>query len=175
MEQKTNRSIGEVLANLEAQAVFHREREAFYAEREAHYREHRTAHATELQEILRRLEAFRSAAAEALDLADREAVAPPEQSLTKKDFGFRSRPRIHLLLEKVIADLGADEPFGPLGLTAEMNRRFAERLRRPVKAGQVSTALRRLEQKGIVRLVQKGRPHAEALYVRETVVREPEE
>jgi hypothetical protein len=167
MEQKTQRSIGEVLATLEAQAAFHREREAFYAEREAHFREHRTVHAAELQEILRRLEAFRSAAAEALDLADREDAAPPEQSLTKKDFGFRSRPKIHLLLETIIAEMGADEPFGPLGLTAEMNRRFGERLRRRVKAGHVSTALKRLAQKGIVRLVQKGRPHSEALYVRE--------
>lgn len=168
MEQKTNRSIREVMASLEAQAAFHREREAFYAEHEAHHREHRTAHAAELQEILRRLEAFRSAAAEAIDLADRETATPSAPGLQEEDLGTPSRPRVHRILEKLIAEKGSDERFGPLGLTAEVKRRFGQRLRRPVRAGHVTTALKRLEQKGIVRLVQKGRPHSEALYVRAT-------
>jgi len=164
---KTNRSIGEVVASLEAQASFHREQEAFHAEHEAIHREHRTAHAAELAEILRRLEAFRSAAAEAVDFADREGTVPSLPSREEDDVGTPSRPKVHAMLEKVIAEKGADEPFGPLGLTGEVNRRFGQRLRRPVKAGQVSTALRRLERKGIVRLVRKGKPHSEALYVRQ--------
>jgi septal ring factor EnvC (AmiA/AmiB activator) len=168
MDGKSNRGIGEVLEQLEAQAAFHRQREAFHAEHEARHREQRTAHAAELEEILRRLEAFRAAAAEAVDLADRQGAAPSVQSLEEDDVGSRSRPRIHSMLEKIIADQGAGERFGPLGLTGELNRRFGQRLRRPVKANQVSAALRRLEQKGIVRLVQKGRPHSEALYERTT-------
>ena len=163
---KTNRSIGEVVASLEAQASFHREREAFHAEHEAIHREHRTAHAAELAEILRRLEAFRSAA-EAVDLADREGAVPSLSSLEEDGIDTLSRPRVHAMLEKVIAQKGADEPFGPVRLTGEVNRRFGQRLRRPVKAGQVSTALRRLERKGTIRLVREGKPHWEALYVRQ--------
>jgi len=164
---KTNRSIGEVLANLEAQAAFHREREAFHAGHEATHREHRTAHAAELKEILRRLEAFRSAAGDAVDFADRQGAASSMQGREEEDVGTPSRPKVHTMLEKVIEEKGADESFGPAGLTAEVNRRFGRRLRRPVKAGQVSTALRRLERKGIVRLVREGKPHWEALYVRQ--------
>src|SRR5262245_22181354 len=134
MSPKTNPSIGEVLASLETQAAFHREREAFHAGYEARHREQRTAHAAELEEILRRLEAFRSAAAEAVDLAERPGAAPSTASPQDEDFGSRSRPRIRRMVELVIADRETDEPFGPLGLTEEVNRRFGQRLRRPVKA-----------------------------------------
>lgn len=164
---KTNRSIDELMARLEAQAAFHREQEAFHAEHEARHREHRTAHAAELEEILRRLEALRTAAAEAIDLADRPGATPSVRSLEENDVGSPSRPKVHNMLETVIAGKGADESFGPVGLTAEVNRRFGPRLRRPVKAGQVSTALRRLERKGMVLLVREGKPHQEALYVRQ--------
>lgn len=168
MDSKTNRSIGEILASLEAQASSLREREAFHAGHEAYHREHRTAYAAELEEILRRLEAFRTAAAEAVDIADRRpGAAPSVQSLQEDNVGSPSRPKIHRMLEIVIADQGADEHFGPVGLTREVNRRFGQQLRRPVKAGHVSTALQRLERKGIIHLVRKGRPHSEALYVRE--------
>lgn len=169
MDVKTNRSIDEVLASLEAQATFHREREAFHAEHEGSHRERRTVHAAELEEIRRRLAAFRSAAAEAVELADRQGAEPAVPGLPQDDVGSRSRPRIHRMLESVIADKAADDRFGPVGLTGEVNRRFGPRLRRPVKAGQVSTALRRLERKGIIHLVRKGRPHWEALYAREAL------
>jgi len=43
MDVKTNRSIGEVLASLEAQATLHRERKAFHAEHEGRHRDCRTA------------------------------------------------------------------------------------------------------------------------------------
>jgi hypothetical protein len=167
MESETNRTIGEILEKLEAQAAFHREREAFHAEHEAHHREHRTAHAAELEEILRRLEAFRTAAAEAVDVADRSGVVPSVQSLREEDVGSPARPKVHRMLEIVIAERVAGEPFGPVGLAGEVNRRFSRRLRRPVKAGQVSAALRRLERKGSIHLVRQGRPHREALYTRE--------
>lgn len=166
MGLKREQSIGEILARLEAQAAFHREREAFHAHHEAHHREHRTVHATELTEILRRLEAFRTAAAEAADFAARPEAATTPQSLAKEDVGTPSRPKVHRMLEIVIADQGA-EPFGPAELTGEVNRRFGKRLRKPLKPGQVSAALRRLERKGLIHLVRPGRPHQESLYARE--------
>lgn len=164
---KTNRSIGEVLTSLEAQAAFHREREAFHAGHEALHREQRSAHAAELAEINRRLDAFRTAAAEALDFADRRVAAATPQSLKEEDLGSASRPKLTRMVELVIADKGAAERFGPVGLSAEVNQRFGERLRDPVKAGEVSSVLHRLERKGRIHLLRRGRPHWEALYVRE--------
>jgi hypothetical protein len=170
MSPKKNPSIGEVMASLETQAAFHRERVSFHAEHEAHHRKQRTVHEAELEEILRRLESFRSAAAEAVDFAARPGAAASGPSPQHDDLGSRSRPRVRRMVERVIADKEVDEPFGPLGLTEEVNQRFGQRLRRPVKANQISTALWRLEQKGIIHLVRKGRPHAEALYARQAQV-----
>jgi hypothetical protein len=165
MKGKPDRSMAEVMAKLEAQAALHREREAFHAEQEAFHREQRAAHAAGLEEVLRRLEAFR-AAAEAVDLADREATPPAAKSLPEKDLGTPSRPKLLRMLERILAERRMDEPVGPAALTGELNRRFGERLRRPVRAGHVTTALRRLEKKGLVRVVRKGGSHRETLYVR---------
>jgi len=63
-------SVEEVLAQLEQHAVFHREREAF------HSREERALHAAELEKILENLEAFRTVAATAVDLAGRSRRSP---------------------------------------------------------------------------------------------------
>lgn len=164
---KRKLSIDEVLARLEAQAAFHREREAFHAGHEARHREQRSAHAADLENINRRLNAFRAAAAEALDLADKAAAAPESQSLMEEDLGSASRPKVIRMAELVIEHKGGSERFGPVGLAEEVNDRFGERLRRPVTAGELSTVLRRLHHKGQIHLVRRGRPHWEALYVRE--------
>lgn len=167
---KRKLSIDEVLARLEAQAAFHREREAFHAEHEARHREQRTAHSVDLENINRRLEAFRAAAAEALDLADRAAVPAKAPSLKEEDLGSASRPKVIRMAELVIEGKGGREPFGPVGLAEEVNLRFGDRLRRAVTAGEISTVLRRLHHKGRIHLIRRGRPHWEALYVREAPV-----
>ncbi|HYN20868.1 MAG TPA: hypothetical protein VE078_07910 [Thermoanaerobaculia bacterium] len=164
---KRKLSIDEVLARLEAQAAFHREREAFHAGHEARHREQRNAHAADLENINRRLDAFRAAAAEALDLADRAAVPADSPSLKEEDLGSASRPKVFRMAELVIEDKDGSERFGPVGLAEEVNQRFGERLRRPVTAGEISTVLRRLHHRGRIHLVRRGRPHWEALYVRE--------
>ena len=48
-----------------------------------------------------------------------------------------------------------------------MNKHFGDRLRRPVDPGQISVVLRRLSRLGRIHQVRRGRPHWEALYVRE--------
>ena len=164
---ETNRSIGEVLASLETQAAFHREREAFHAGHEEHHREQRSAHAAELEEINRRLDSFRSAAAEALDFAGRPAAPAAARSLKEEDLGSASRPKLSRMVELVVRGKGAGERFGSVDLSAEVNQRFGERLRDRVKPGDVSGVLRRLERKGRIHLLRRGRPHWEALYVRE--------
>jgi hypothetical protein len=140
---KTRRSIAEVLSSLDTQAAFHREREAYHAAQAAAHQERQSVHAAELAEITRRLELFRAAAGEALELSERAAPAASKE--TK----------------------GAAERFGPATLAQELNLRFGGRLRRPVSAAQVSVLLRRMSEKGRIHLVRQGRPRWEALYVRE--------
>ncbi len=158
------RSIAEVLSSLEAQAAFHREREAFHAAEVAVHEEQRSAHAAELAEIARRLEQFRAAAGEALDFADRAVpVAVPEED----DLGPASRPNVGRMVDLMLQGKGVHERFGPATLTKEINLRFGDRLRRPVSGGQISVLLRRLSEKGEIHLVRRGRPHWEAQYVKE--------
>ena len=164
---KTNRSVGEILKSLETQAAFHRERAAFHAGHEEHHRGQRSTHESELAEIERRLEAFRAAASEALELADRPAVAVPEPDVKQKDLGPASRPKLGRMVTLLLEDKGASERFGPVGLAREVNERFGERLRRPVTAPQISIVLRRLQDQGKIHQVRQGRPHWEALYVKE--------
>lgn len=162
----TTWSVGAVLANLEAQAAFYREREAFHAGHEAHHREQRSAYGAELEEINRRLESFRAAAAEAIELAAREAAPARAPDPKEADLGSASRPKLGRMVALLLKDKDASEPFGPVGLAAEANRRFADRLRRPLTAGQVSVVLRRLRRLGKIHQVRRGRPHWEALYAK---------
>ncbi|HEX9942404.1 MAG TPA: hypothetical protein VGG03_10335, partial [Thermoanaerobaculia bacterium] len=67
-------SVEEVLSNLEARAVFHRDQEALHAQQEVHHREQRALHAAELEKVLQSLKAFRAAAPSAVELA--RSVAP---------------------------------------------------------------------------------------------------
>jgi hypothetical protein len=164
---KTNRSVGEILASLESQAGFHRERAAFHAGHEEHHKAQRSAHESELAEIERRLEAFRAAASEALELADRPAVAVPQPDVKQKDLGSASRPKLGRMVTLLLQDKGVSERFGPAGLTREVNERFGERLRRPVTVPQISIVLRRLQNQGKIHQVRQGRPHWEALYAKE--------
>ena len=162
---KTDRSIAEVLQSLEAQAAFHAERESFHAGQEESHREQRSAHAGKLQEIRLRLEAFRAAAAEALDLAEEPAIPAAVQE--KADLGPASRPNLTRMIDLILATKPPGEHFGPVTLCEEVNRHFGDRLRRPFKPGQVSVALRRFDRLGRIHQVRKGRPHWEAQYVRE--------
>ena len=162
---RPHRSIAEIVDSLERQVAFYREREAFHAQQEAYQREQRSAYAAELETVTRHLEAFRAAAEAAVPLADR-AVTPVAPA-PEEDFGSASRPKLGRMVGKVLADLGKHQPFGLTLVTAEVNRRFGERLRRPVDERQVSVVLRRLQRAGKLHLVRRGRPHWEALYSRE--------
>jgi hypothetical protein len=168
---KTKRSIAEVLSSLEAQAAFHREREAFHAAEAAAHQEKQRAHAAELAEISRRLELFRSAAGEALELSDRSVPAGAQEP--EEDIGPASRPDIRRMVDLILKTKGAGERFGPATLTQEINLRFGGRLRRPVSAAYVSVLLRRLSERGRIHLVRRGKPHWEALYVQEAPETDP--
>jgi hypothetical protein len=68
----------------------------------------------------------------------------------------------------ILRDKGAAERFGPVGLSREVNQRFGQRLRRPVTVAQMSIVLRRLQNQGKIHQVRRGRPHWEALYMKES-------
>ncbi len=162
----TTWSVSAVLASLEKQAAVLREREAFHAGHEARHREQRSGYAAELAEIDRRLEAFRAAAAEAIELAARQAPAAAP-AVKEADLGSASRPKLGRMVALIIQEKEATEHFGPVGLAREVNHRFAERLRRPVRVDQVSIVLRRMLRLGKIHQSRPGRPHWEALYTKE--------
>jgi hypothetical protein len=157
-------SLGEILAKLEEQIAFHREREAAAARQEAVYRDLRTAHGAELEVLTQNLAALKAAAATALELASRTVPGLPGLEPPDPDLGRRlPLPR---MVARVLESLPATVPFGAAKVTAELNRIYRERLRRPVEARLVSIVLRRLLTAGTVLSVREGRPHHEALYLK---------
>jgi hypothetical protein len=167
---ETRWSVDSVLASLETQAAFLREREAFHAAQEAHHREQRATYAAESAETDRRLAAFRAAAAEALELAARQSPAATQAAAPEvkpADLGSASRPKLGRMVALLLAEKDPAAPFGPAGLAREVNHRFADRLRRPVTAAQMSIVLRRLHRRGTIHQSRPGRPHGEALYTKQ--------
>jgi len=162
---KSDRTVSEIVASLESQLAFYREKEELHAKQEAFHREQRTLYGTEREKIERNLDAFGAAAASALSLTEK-TLATPAGDEKGADLGSASNPRLGKMVELVIADKGEGEHFGPIGLAAEVNRRFGDRLRKPVNARQISVALRRMDRRGRIHLIRKGRPHWEALYSR---------
>jgi hypothetical protein len=167
----TSRSIDEVLMRLQEQVHFHDEQEKFHAAQELLHRDERSAHAAALEEARRRLEVFQAAATEALDLAERDVVPKPEiqdmQNLKDEDLGTVSRPKLVRMVWLVLESKKPDERFGARRLSREVSQHFRDRLRRAVDATQMSVVLRRLHHRGLIHQVRPGRPHQEALYVRE--------
>src|SRR6185369_4702022 len=156
-------SVADVLASLEQRAEFHREQEEMHAQQEARHREERALHAAELAKVLQSLEAFRSVSSVATELAKPVAAAAAKKA-EKEQLPPPGRLMVGRLLRLVVQGLA--EPFGPTAVAAEANRRFADRLRRPVGSRTASDLLRRLLAEGVIRLAQKGTAFHEALYTR---------
>ena len=157
-----DRSIGEVMAHLEAQVELFKEREAYHSKQEAFHRDERSRYAAELETVARHLEAFRSAAA----LASRNLgpIAPVDN----EDLGSASRPKLSRMVQMVLADVAPDFRFGVTWVSSEVNRRFGSRLRKPADERRISVVLRRFLRNGRLDLARRGRPHWEALYTRHT-------
>jgi hypothetical protein len=158
----TSLSVAEILTRLEAQIAHHRGRQAYHLEQEAFHREQGAQHAAELETLAQRFEAFKTSAAAVLEFSDLLPAPPP----ALEDFEIGRKPKISRLIVKVIAGKAAGETFGASGVTAELNRRLGQKLRRPVDPRMVSLALRRFHERGEIRQVREGRPHHEALYSR---------
>ena len=166
-------SIGDVLSRLEERAGFHREQEALHAQQEAHHREQRSFHAGEREKLEQNLEAFRSAAAAAVDLAGSLPTVRPAEpaAIPEQDLPSPGRLMAGRLVKIVVQGRAAGEPFGPRDVAEEANRRFADRLPQPIGSRAASDVLRRLLAEGRIERVRPGKASHEALYVKKVPVR----
>lgn len=156
-------SVERLLSQLERQLAHHREREAHHLAQESAHREQRERHASEGTRIAQTVETLRASLAEALGL-----VAPALTQEARDEEMDTGHVRILTrLVNRVIEGKAGDERFGAKALTAEVNRRFARILREPARTRHVSLVLRRQARRGRIHQVRRGRPHHEALYVRD--------
>jgi hypothetical protein len=162
MRTSSKLSVEEVLANLEQRAVFHREQEALHAQKMALHQAEQALHAGELEKVLQSLEAFRAVAAAAVDLA--QPLARPASE--EVDLPPPGRLMVSRLLRLVAERPGLAEPFSATAVAAEANRRFADRLRKPIQARMAADVLRRMVREGLLQVAQEGKAFHEALYVR---------
>lgn len=159
---KSDASLNQIVAVLETRLAACREKEAAHAEQEKRHREQREVYAAEAESLAKSLEAFRAAAAEVLDLAKRQLAAsslPPDEEGGGKLYTAR-------MVNRVVELRDSAEPFGVNAITAAVNQRYRNRLKKPIEPGQVSVVLRWMRRTGRLRLVQKGKPFREALYVK---------
>jgi hypothetical protein len=162
----TKLSVAEVLAKLEARAAFHEQREAHHAQQEGLHREQRESHAADLAQARRNLESFRAISAEALDFVQQGAAAPPEPPVDPLIGVSQASGRVvpSRLVRAVVGSRKDDEPFGATAVAREVNRRFKDKLRRPMSARAVGDTLRRMEAQRLIHLVRPGRAKYEALF-----------
>ena len=157
-------SVAEVLGSLEARAAFHREREAFHVAQEEQHRQERARHAAELETVLHNLEAFRTVSASAVELVQQQMPAPePEPPVKAPASGRLMASRF---IRAVVESRPDGEPFGAAAVTAEVNRRFGDHLRKPIGTRATSDVLRRMSHARQIHLVRPGKAFSEALYAR---------
>lgn len=156
-------SVDTIVSRLETQIAYDQEREAFHAGQEVFHREQRARFAAELEKLTVTLESFKTAAATAAELTSPTPPVPPSPE-PEADIG--GKPSLTRMIRRVMEIRPAGDVFGTNIITAEINRHFGERLRRPVKSKLVSITLRRMLQQGELRAVREGKPHHEALYGR---------
>lgn len=157
---KTDVSLSQIVSTLEAQLAACREKVTYHTELETRHREERERYASELETVTRTLEALQSSAAQAIELAGERltrAALPPDDAVGGKLYIARMVSRVLELREH-------GEPFGVSAVTAEINQRYRNRLKKPVEPRQVSVVLRWMLRTGRLRSVRRGRPFHEALY-----------
>jgi hypothetical protein len=153
---KSDASLNQIVVVLETRLAACREKEAAHAEQEKRHREQRELYAAEAESLAKSLEAFRAAAAEALDLAGRQLAAaslPPDEEGGGKLYTAR-------MVNRVLELRDSAEPFGVNAITAAVNQRYRNRLKKPIEPGQVSVVLRWMRRTGRLRMVREGSPSA---------------
>jgi hypothetical protein len=161
-------SVVEILARLDGQIAFHREREAFHAQQEGFHGDQRMAHLQELESLSRHREALGAAVSAAAALVLRPRPMSPGVG---EHIGPSGRPKLARMVARVVAERSPTEPFGAAAVTREVQQRYQADLKKPVDSRLVSIELRRLVKRGHLHLARRGRPHAEALYARQRPAR----
>src|SRR6266852_2942861 len=118
-------SLAAVVASLEVQIAAHREREAFHAGHEAQHRQQRERHAAELELLTRNLEALKTAAQTAVELAARPGAA--SRPLTAADPDPGRKPRLSRMVALVVSSRPPGEPFGQAAIAEEIAARYRDR------------------------------------------------
>jgi len=163
-------SVAEVLDKLEKRIAFHREQADHHAQQEVHHREQNAFHLAELKRVSEHFEAFKGTALTAAELAGEAAVPPPPVQQEVDDDRDLAGKEIQAakLVKRVVDRMAAGASFGAAQVAAETNRRYRDKLDRPLSARDVSVTLRRLRDAGRLREVREGRSNHEALYVKPT-------
>jgi hypothetical protein len=159
----SDQSVAAILANLEARLAFHRERAAFHAEQQVYHGEQSALHAAELEKVTAKLETFRASVD---GLADLAAPPPPAPAAAELDDDAGAASKTSKLIARVALSFPAGERFTASRVAAEVNRRYRQRLRKPVDTRAAGNVLRRLRDHSQIRLLEEGRPFHEAVYSR---------
>ena len=149
-------TVRQLLEVMESRMAHHRERESYHAGQEAVHREERARHAAELEKVAAHYESLRQS------LGTIEGLAADRAP----DLERGGRPSLTRLVQQAVAELEPDRAFTASEMAAEVDRRFGDRLKKPARRNLVGVALRRLHERGLLRLVSKGRSHTEAVYAR---------
>ncbi len=156
-------SVSEILTKLETRIALHREKAALHLQQEAHHREQGTFHTAELEKVTAHYEAFKATAATAAGLAQEPATPQVD---VEEEKGLGPRPTASKLIGRVVDRLPGGEDFGPTRVAAEVNRRYRDRMRKPVEVRTVAVNLRRLSDAGRIRRVREGKAHHESLFTK---------
>jgi hypothetical protein len=117
-----------------------------------------------LQKVLQRYEAFKAAADATAEYTAPTTPAEPETEEAIPRFG--NRPMVSRLIRRVVERQPEGEEFGAHAIAAEVNRRYGDKLDKPVKPSAASTVLRRLARSRRIHETRPGKAFHGALYVR---------
>jgi hypothetical protein len=157
-------SVAKILASLEAQQAFNKERAAWHAGQEELHREQRAHYAAEYERVTQHLEAFQATAGAAAEIAARALPATPEPEKEEDEIPAGKPPMRSRLLERMVRELQTGTVFGPAWLAQEANQRFPRLLPKPVTFRLASNALCKMAAEGLLQVARKGTSHREARY-----------
>jgi hypothetical protein len=162
-EMGSNLSVYQIIAELEAQIARHHAQVDLHTKQEAFHRERRAHHAAELEKLSGVLEDFRKTSSAVLEVTGDSRKRRDDQ----RDFGS-SRPRFGRLILAILEDKGAEEAFSASDLAGEIQRRYGDRLDKAkrVEPRSIAAQLRRMVDRGEIRLTREGRSYHEALYAK---------
>ena len=161
-----------VASALEAKIETLSRRIAEHSAREAELRRVRENDEAVLKRLQATLASLEEGGAELGRVSQELAVQSPDVA---DRLDLMKRYSVSTLVRLHVLDKPPGELFGATVVAAEIVRRFARHLRRPVAKPLVSTALRRLAEAGILERIKKGNPHKEALFRRAIPPQSPRE